>query len=184
MDGVVRTRVGYSGGQKKNPTYRSIGDHSETIEIDYDLARISYKDLLFVFWQSHDPTYKPWSRQYMSAIFYQNDEQRKLALETKAFEENQRNQKIHTEIVPYDKFYLAEDYHQKYELRRHSDLMKEFKAMYPRDADFVNSTAAARINGYIGGHGKPDDFEAAIEKLGLSAAGRERLVAISKRRKN
>jgi len=181
---VIRTRVGYSGGQKKDPTYRSIGDHSETIEIDYDPARMSYKDLLLVFWQSHDPTYKAWSRQYMSAIFYQNDEQRKLAFETKAFEENQRNQKIHTEIVPYGKFYLAEDYHQKYELRRHSDLMKEFKAMYPRDIDFVNSTAAARINGYVGGHGKPDDFEAAIEKLGLSAAGRERLVAISKRRRN
>ena len=181
---MIRTRVGYSGGQKKNPTYRSIGDHSETIEIDFDPARISYKDLLFVFWQSHDPTYKPWSRQYMSAIFYQNDEQRRLALETKAFEENQRNRKIHTEIMPINKFYLAEDYHQKYELRRHGDLMKEFKAMYPRNIDFVNSTAAARINGYVGGHGKPEDFEAAIENLGLSAAGRERLLTISKRRKH
>ena len=181
---MIRTRVGYSGGQKKDPTYRSIGDHSETIQIDYDPTRLSYKDLLFVFWQSHDPTHKSWSRQYMSAIFYQNDEQRKLALETKAFEENQRNRKIYTEIVPYGKFYLAEDYHQKYELRRHGDLMKELKAMYPRDIDFVNSTAAARINGYIGGHGKPEDFEAAIENLGLSAAGRERLLAISKRRKN
>lgn len=184
MEGVIRTRVGYSGGRKKDPTYRSIGDHSETIEIDYDPARISYKDLLFVFWQSHDPTYKPWSRQYMSAIFYQNDAQRKLALETKAFEENQRNHKIHTEIAPYGKFYLAEDYHQKYELRRHSDLMKEFKAMYPRNIDFVNSTAAARINGYIGGHGQPENVEAIIEKLGLTPAGRERLVAISKRRKH
>ncbi len=120
----------------------------------------------------------------MSAIFYQNDEQRKLALETKDFEENQRNKKIHTEIVPFAKFYLAEDYHQKYELRRHSDLMKEFKAMYPRDIDFVNSTAAARINGYIGGHGKAEDFEGTIENLGLSIAGRERLLAISKRRTN
>jgi methionine-S-sulfoxide reductase len=184
MDGVIRTRVGYSGGHKKDPTYRSIGDHSETIQIDYDPARISYRDLLFVFWQGHDPTYKPWSRQYMSAIFYQNDEQRKLALETKAFEENQRNQKIHTEIVPFSKFYLAEDYHQKYELRQHGDLMKEFKAMYPRDIDFVNSTAAARVNGYIGGHGKSEGFEAAIENLGLSIAGRERLLVISKRRKN
>jgi peptide-methionine (S)-S-oxide reductase len=137
-----------------------------------------------VFWQSHDPTYRSWSRQYKSAIFYHNDEQRQLAFETKAFEENQRNQKIHTEIVPYDRFYLAEDYHQKYELRRHSDLMREFKAMYPRDIDFVNSTAAARINGYIGGHGKPQDFEATVEKLGLSPTGQQRLLAISKRRKN
>jgi methionine-S-sulfoxide reductase len=184
MEGVIRTRVGYAGGQKKDPTYRSIGDHSETIEIDYDPARISYKDLLLVFWQGHDPTYKSWGRQYMSAIFFNNDEQRKLALETKDYEENQRNKKIHTEILPLNKFYLAEDYHQKYELRRYSDLMKEFKAMYPRDIDFVNSTAAARINGYIGGHGKSEDFEATIESLGLSTAGQQRLLAISKRRKN
>ena len=184
MDGVIRTRVGYSGGQKKDPTYRSIGDHAETIQIDYDPSRITYKHLLFVFWQSHDPTYKPWSRQYMSAIFYHSDEQKRLALDTKAFEENQRNAIIHTEIVSFDRFYLAEDYHQKYELRRHSDLMKEFKTIYPRDIDFVSSTAAARVNGYIGGHGTADGIQANIEKLGLSSAGQKRLLAISKRRTN
>jgi len=119
----------------------------------------------------------------MSAIFYHNDEQRRQALETKAFEESQRGRKIHTEIVPFGKFYLAEDYHQKYELRRHIDLMRELMAMYPRDIDFVNSTAAARINGYVGGHGRPEDLEANFAKLGLSAAGRERLRAILKRRK-
>ena len=184
MDGVVRTRVGYAGGQKIDPTYRSIGDHSETIQIDYDPKRVSYKDLLLVFWQSHDPTYKAWSRQYMSAIFYHNDEQRKLALETRKFEENQRNKKIHTDIQPFGKFYLAEDYHQKYELRRSSELMREFKAMYPRDIDFINSTAAARVNGYIGGHGEPEEFKATIKNLGLSTAGQQRLLAISSRWKN
>jgi methionine-S-sulfoxide reductase len=182
MDGVIRTRVGYSGGKKLNPTYRSIGDHAETIQIDYDPSRISYKDLLLVFWQSHDPTYKSWSRQYMSAIFYHDDEQRKLALETKALEENQRNRKIQTEIASFGIFYLAEDYHQKYELRRHGDLMKEFKAMYPRDIDFVNSTAAARVNGIVGGHGAPESFQATVDQLGLSNAAQERLLAISKRR--
>ncbi len=184
MDGVIRTRVGYAGGQRINPTYRSIGDHSETIQIDFDPRRISYKDLLFVFWQSHNPTHKAWSRQYMSAIFFHNDAQRKLALETRDLEENQRKDKIHTEIVPYAKFYLAEDYHQKYELRRHADLMREFKAMYPREKDFINSTAAARVNGYIGGHGTPKEFEAVIEQLGLSTAAQERLMAISRRWKN
>ncbi len=184
MDGVVRTRVGYAGGQKKDPTYRSIGDHSETIQIDFDPKRISYKDLLLVFWQSHDPTFKAWSRQYMSAIFYHNDEQRKLALETRKLEENQRSKKIYTVIQPFVRFYLAEDYHQKYELRRNSDLMREFKAIYPREIDFINSTAAARVNGYIGGHGSSETVKAAIEKLGLSAAGQERLLAISSRWKN
>jgi methionine-S-sulfoxide reductase len=184
MDGVVRTRVGYAGGQKKDPTYRSIGDHSETIQIDYDPDRVSYKKLLSVFWHNHDPTQRAWSQQYKAAIFYHNDEQKKLAFETQTFEEKQRNKKIRTEILPFSNFYLAEDYHQKYGLRGQSDLMREFKAMYPRDIDFINSTAAARINGYISGHGTPEAVKATIENLGLSTAGRERLLAISNRWKN
>ena len=179
MDGVVRTRVGYAGGQKKDPTYRSIGDHSETIQIDYDPTRISFKKLLSIFWYNHDPTQRAWSRQYMSAIFYHNDEQKKLALDTQIFEEKQRNKKTQTQILPFSNFYLAEDYHQKYQLRGHGDLMGEFKAMYPIDIDFINSTAAARVNGYLGGHGTPEGVNATIDNLGLSVAGRQRLLAIS-----
>ena len=184
MDGVVRTRVGYAGGRQKDATYRSIGDHSETIQIDFDPARMSYKQLLAVFWHNHNPTQRAWSQQYKSAIFYHNDEQRRLALETQAFEEKQRNQKIQTELLPFSNFYLAEDYHQKYGLRGQRELMSEFKAIYPKDIDFVNSTAAARVNGYISGHGTPEEINATIATLGLSAAGQERLLGIAKRRKN
>jgi len=184
MDGVIRTRVGYAGGKKKDPTYRNIGDHSETIQIDFDPRHISYKKLLSVFWHSHNPTQRSWSQQYKSAIFYHDEKQRKLALETQAFEAQQRNQKIQTEIVPFTQFNLAEDYHQKYGLRGHSDLIKEFKAIYPRNLDFVNSTAAARVNGYLSGHGTPEDIKATIANLGLSAAGQARLLAISGRWKN
>ena len=120
----------------------------------------------------------------MSAIFYHNEEQRKLALETKAMEEERGNKKIQTEILPFSKFYLAEDYHQKWELRRQTDLMREFKAMYPRDIDFVNSTAAARVNGYIGGNGTLKEVQAVIEGLGLSPASREQLLAVANRWKN
>ena len=120
----------------------------------------------------------------MSAIFYHNDEQRMLALETRALEEKRRNKRIQTEIVPSGKFYLAEDYHQKYGLRGNSDLMREFKAMYPRDIDFINSTAAARVNGYIGGYGSPEEIKATIENLGLSTAAQERLLGISNKWKN
>ena len=120
----------------------------------------------------------------MSAIFYHNDAQRETALETKAFEERQRNKKIQTEIVPFSRFYLAEDYHQKYYLRGHADLMREFKAIYPENIDFINSTAAARVNGYIGGHGSPEEIRAILENLGLSTAGRERLLVIFERWKN
>ena len=74
--------MGYSGGETLYPTYRSMGDHSESIQIDYDPARISYEELLEIFWKNHNPTQRAWRRQYMSAIFYHNANQHQLALET------------------------------------------------------------------------------------------------------
>jgi hypothetical protein len=139
---------------------------------------------LAIFWQEHDPTNRAWSRQYMSAIFYHDETQQKLALETKTPEESRRNKKIQTEILSFDRFYLAEDYHQKYQLRQRRQLMTEFKAIYSRNIDFVNSTAAARVNGYVGGHGKPEEITANIDSLGLSTAGRKRLLEISNNWKN
>jgi peptide-methionine (S)-S-oxide reductase len=139
---------------------------------------------LDLFWHEHDPTSRAGSRQYKSAIFYHDDTQRKSALETKALEENRRNEKIQTEILPFDKFYLAEDYHQKYQLRQRRQLMTEFKAIYPQNIDFVNSTAVARINGYVGGHGEPEEITATLESLGLSTAGQKRLLEIFNNWKN
>ncbi len=149
VKGVIRTRVGYTGGHKENPTYRALGDHAESIEIDYDPAVISYGELLETFWKSHDPGSRPWSRQYMSAIFYHNEEQKRLAVESMKREEAGTRRKIYTEISPAARFYRAEDYHQKYYLRQRPELIRELKAIYPSDEDFVNSTAAARLNGYL-----------------------------------
>lgn len=184
MDGIIKTRVGYSGGKKKDPTYRRIGDHSETIQIDYDPASISYDKLLEIFWRNHDPTHRAWSRQYKSAIFYHDEKQFRLALETKALEEKRRGKKIQTEILPFDRFYLAEDYHQKYQLRRQKELMEEFQAMYSQNIDFVNSTGAARVNGYVSGHGTPEEIKANLKNLGLSDEGQKRLLAIFNKWKN
>lgn len=105
-------------------------------------------------------------------------------METKALEENRKGQKIHTEILPFGKFYLAEDYHQKYQLHQHRQLMVEFKAIYSQNIDFINSTAAARVNGYVGGHGSPEALKATIESLGLSSAGQKRLLEIASNWKN
>jgi methionine-S-sulfoxide reductase len=179
MDGIIRTRVGYTGGETLYPTYGSMGDHSESIQIDYDPVRISYAKLLEIFWRNHDPTYRAWRRQYMSAIFYHDEEQKRLALDTMAGEEERRNRKVQTEILPLGKFYLAEDYHQKYQLRQHRELMAEFKRIYPRAIDFINSTAAARVNGYVSGHGIPARVKANLENLGLSDAGSQLLLDIA-----
>jgi peptide-methionine (S)-S-oxide reductase len=174
--------VGYAGGSKKNPTYHNLGDHTETIQIDYDPTRISYGKLLETFWDSHNPAQRPWSRQYKSIIFFHNEEQRQLAIETRDQEAIKRKAKIFTEIVPAASFYPAEAYHQKYSLRREPDLMKEFNAMYPDDNDFMNSTAAARLNGYIDGYGTLEVLQEELDSYGLSAAAGERLLSIAKRR--
>jgi peptide-methionine (S)-S-oxide reductase len=176
--GVVRTRVGYAGGTKKDPNYYDLSDHTETIQIDYDPARISYRQLLDIFWATHHPEQRSLSRQYKSIIFYHNDEQKKLALETKAHQEAELGTSIYTEIVPLSDFYLAETYHQKYRLQLIPELMKEFNAIYPNAEDFINSTAAARVNGYINGYGTPETLQKELSSLGLSPAANKMLTDI------
>jgi peptide-methionine (S)-S-oxide reductase len=144
--------VGYSGGTKASPTYRSLGDHTETVQLDYDPSQISYEQLLEVFWHSHDPTARQWSTQYKAAVFYHSEEQKKLALDTRDAAAKRLGKEIHTEILPAAKFHMAEDYHQKYYLRSRADFMKLFEGLSVGAQELVSSTAAARINGLIAGH--------------------------------
>jgi peptide-methionine (S)-S-oxide reductase len=116
----------------------------------------------------------------MSIIFFHNEEQRKLAMETRDREAVRRKSKIFTEVVPAAEFYPAEAYHQKYSLRHESDFMKEFNAMYHNDNDLMNSTAAARLNGYLDGYGTLEVLQAELDSYGLSPAGSERLLNIVK----
>jgi peptide-methionine (S)-S-oxide reductase len=179
--GVVRTRVGYSGGKKEDPTYYSLGDHTETVQVDFDPSRISYRELLEVFWATPNSCERSGKRQYMSAVFYHNEEQKQQALETKDREAARRQQKIGTAILPATTFYLAEDYHQKYLLQQRSDLMREFRAMYPEPKYFVASTAAAHVNGYLGLNGSYQGLQKEIDSLGLSPAGKAALEELWKR---
>jgi peptide-methionine (S)-S-oxide reductase len=180
---VVRTRVGYAGGRKQSPTYHSLGDHTETVQVDFDPAQTSYEELLEVFWATHNPCAQAGVRQYMSAVFYHNDAQKKLALETRDREAAKRGTRIATEVLPATAFYVAEDYHQKYLLRGKASLMREFQAMYPDPKDFRNSTAAARVNGYLGGHGSEEMIRKEIDQLGLSSESRKALLRLIVRRK-
>jgi peptide-methionine (S)-S-oxide reductase len=174
LPGVIRTRVGYCGGTTKNPTYHNIGDHSETIQIEFDPEKITYAQMLELFWNTHNPCHKAYSRQYMSAIFYQGEAQKKAAEETRSKKEAASG-KVHTEIVELKQFYLAEDYHQKYSLRNDSELMNEFNAIYPDAKDFTNSTAAARVNAWLA-HSNVAAAKSDVERLGFSAAGMQILL--------
>jgi methionine-S-sulfoxide reductase len=172
----VRTRVGYSGGTKINPTYHSLSDHTETVQIDYDPSRTSYEELLAVFWESHAPGAASWSRQYQAAVFYHNAEQQRLALETKARVAAKIKGEVFTRILPATEFYLAEDYHQKYFLRQRPELLEALRAIYPAAGELVASTAAARLNGYAAGYGSREGLLPEIDNLGLSETGRKRLL--------
>jgi methionine-S-sulfoxide reductase len=165
--------VGYAGGVKENPTYHSLGDHTETLQIDYDPLKISYEKLLELFWEEHDPTSRSWSRQYKAVVFYHDDEQKQLAAASRERLAAKLGKTIHSEVLPYRRFYAAEDYHQKYYLRQHRQILRQFQQYYPQVVDLMNSTAAARVNGYLGGYGTSASLKADIDQLGLSEAARQ-----------
>ncbi len=126
-DGVYTTAAGYAGGATPNPTYKEACSgrtgHAEVVQVVFDPAKVSYRQLLKIFWESHDPTQgmrqgNDTGTQYRSAIYYQDDGQRQAAEETRAaFQQvlsGQRYGEITTEIAPAGAFYFAEDYHQQY----------------------------------------------------------------------
>jgi len=165
---VVRTRVGYAGGKSADPTYRQIGDHTETIQIDYDPSIISYDQLLEVFWEAHNPHVRSWSKQYQSMILYHNESQRQAAEAGAARVAEDRGLAVATVIQPYERFYLAEFYHQKYTLQRNVDLTKALRAMYGSEDAFIDATVVARLNGYLAGYGEIEDLVAQLEGFGLT----------------
>ncbi len=125
LPGVTATRAGYIGGKTANPTYEEVctdrTGHAEAVEVTYDPARVSYDDLLRVFWENHDPTQRnrqgpDVGAQYRSAIFYHDSEQEVAARASKERLERSGAHKrpIATEIVPASAFFEAEGYHQQY----------------------------------------------------------------------
>lgn len=125
LDGVISATSGYSGGHTKNPTYKQVctGEtgHAECLQIVYDTSKITFDELLEVFWETHDPTTlnrqgADVGTQYRSAIFYHNQEQKEKAEKYKAELDKSGafDRPIVTEISPFESFYPAEDYHQQY----------------------------------------------------------------------
>lgn len=125
VKGVVSTAVGYMGGSLENPTYKDVctdkTGHAEVVQVEFDPEVVSYKELLNLFWEIHDPTQlnrqgPDFGTQYRSVIFYHNEEQRKLAISSKGEIKKSGIFKgeVVTEITAAPTFYRAEEYHQRY----------------------------------------------------------------------
>ena len=123
IKGVAKTTVGYCGGKTKNPSYEQVctgsTGHVEVVQVEFDPKKVSYKELLNVFWNTHDPTTKDHQgsdvgTQYRSVIFYHTEKQKECAIQSREKEEKKYKNKITTEILPAKEFYKAEEYHQQY----------------------------------------------------------------------
>jgi len=173
IDGVVRVVSGYTGGRTEDPTYEAVCSgrtgHVEAVQVTYDPKKVSYEDLLAVFWRHVDPTddggqFVDRGSQYRTAIFFHDEEQRRLAQASKeALERSGRFQRpIATEILPLERFYEAEDYHQDF-FRKDPMRYKSYRMHSGRDAfirdmwknDPPGGTKGPTKNGY----GKPSEVD-------------------------
>jgi peptide-methionine (S)-S-oxide reductase len=127
VPGVLSTTVGYTGGEKPNPTYGEVctgaTGHAETLEVEFDPEQVDYDRLLDVFWEVHDPTQlnrqgPDVGTQYRSAIFFHSPEQEAAAAASKRALQERSRKDIVTQIVPASEFFRAEEYHQQYMEKR------------------------------------------------------------------
>jgi peptide methionine sulfoxide reductase msrA/msrB len=171
LDGVDEVIVGYTGGETENPSYEEVSSgktgHYEAIQVRYDPERITYPELLEVYWRQIDPTdpggqFVDRGTQYRTAIFYHNQRQKELAEESKLkLEESGRYDKpIVTEILPYKEFYPAEDYHQDY-YQKNPARYEVYKQNSGRE-DYLKEKWPAKESGYEDYQKPPDEELRAI----------------------
>jgi len=170
--------VGYAGGVAPQPTYRRLGDQTECFQVDFDPAVISYGQLVDLALASHDPRWRAHKVQYASLILAHDETQLALASDRAARAAARLGGPLATRIERLNHFWIAEDYHQKHHLRNDRVLATEFSSVFGSDeAALRESTAAARANGYAAGAGTKAQLATEIGFLGLSEAGRARLIA-------
>lgn len=141
LDGVLETKVGYCGGNLKNPRYEDVKKgntgHAESVWIKFDNSKLKYLDLLNYFFRIHDPTTKDRQQndigsQYRSVIFYLNEEQRELAYKAIEIAKKNWGKDIVTQVIKFKKFYDAEDYHQKYLWKNPSGYICHFERKFDK----------------------------------------------------
>ncbi|WP_020620031.1 peptide-methionine (S)-S-oxide reductase MsrA [Paenibacillus daejeonensis] len=178
LPGVIRTRVGYAGGTAPNPTYREMGDHTETVQVDYEPQKISYEQLLALFWDRHNPNnlldYK--GNQYRSLILFHDEGQQDAIRQYIRRLADQGRSVDATSVAPCQAWYRAEERHQKYYLQRYPDALAKAQELYRDRAELLNSTLAARLNGIAKGFSSGERVRTEIKDWPVEGELRERLI--------
>ena len=160
LGGVVRTRVGYAGGTKPDPTSHALGDHTEVFQVDFHPGTISYADLLEVVFRSHSPQRQSRKTQYQHVVFAATPAQRET-LDDYLAANGLSPDDVETRIEQLGRFTPAEAYHQTHRLRSRPALVDAFDAADYDDEELRESPAAAKLNGYAGGHDLPESDDLA-----------------------
>jgi peptide-methionine (S)-S-oxide reductase len=155
LNGVVRTRVGYAGGTKTDPSYHALGDHTEVFQVDYDPDRRSFADLLDLAFRSHDPDRQTRRTQYRNVVFFRTPEQHDV-LRSFLADRDLAPDEIGTRVEELGRFYPAESYHQKYNLKADASLLAPFEEADYDEAAIRESPAAAKLNGHATGKNLPE----------------------------
>ncbi|NFI06940.1 peptide-methionine (S)-S-oxide reductase [Clostridium botulinum] len=178
LDGVVKTYVGYTGGNTLFPTYNSIGDHLETLEVYYDSSKIAFENLLTIFEENHNYIVRPNLLQYYSAIFYNNENEKELCLDWKKNKKEELKTEVLTKISPIEKFYYAEFYHQKYYVQLEPVIMSNLRSKFSTGNDLISSPLCHKLNAYLAGYGSLKELNKEIEGFNLSEDAKNRLLSI------
>lgn len=178
VDGVIRTRVGYTGGKSTMPSYDDLGNHIEVIEVDYNPAVITYEGLVKAYFEYYDATVRPYSQRVKSVVFYRTNKEKRIASNIKAQVSKQVNQALFTEIDPVDVFYLAESEHQLSYLKKETSLYGEITQIFPDEELQLLSVLASKLNGIIAGFGSEEQVLLVLKDSGLSTASMNRVKEI------
>ncbi|GLX67176.1 peptide-methionine (S)-S-oxide reductase MsrA [Paenibacillus glycanilyticus] len=182
MPGVIRTRVGFAGGTTAEPVYRNMSDHTETVELAFDAAIVTYDELLETFWNNHNPYningYK--DRQYQSLLLYRDAEQGELFRGIKSRIEQDKGP-LDTELAQLKTFYPAEGRHQKYYLKRFPNAVDQLRRLYPSDEEMERSTLVARLNGVAKGFLNLERLLSEMEQWPIADGQRDEMAAIIRR---
>lgn len=181
MEGVYRTRVGYAGGSTDDPTYRRIGDHTECIQVEYDPSQVTYDELLDAFFSMHSAVRPAYSTQYASLVLTAGEAQLDSARSAVERWSSLLGAQVLTGVRPLERFYVAEDYHQKYGLRNDRLLLAEMRSYYPAEDALRESTAAMRLNGFAYAGGRASMLAREIASYGLSPEGESHLRTLAGR---